>query len=268
MAGIEGSCKVCNHKKVALIDQLLRAGESMVSLSKKYGISRGTLGKHKSEHIGKVLSIEGKKGLISADELLLQTTENMQFVRKMMYACDEWLKDPDDHDKYFLGARGTEVDITYLEKNDEGRYNQVPRKATLQELLDSIANDGHYMVMKLESSHSDPRELLLKAVTKLERTVEMILKLNQEQKENTFKNKAMDKLDGDKVTGISFEEEIKMIILIILYANIDFFVWAYIHMKKEPENRKKYMKEMITLTKDIIENNKTIGYVLWTVYEF
>ena len=58
----------------------------------------------------------------------------------------------------------------------------------------------------------------------------------------------------EKIIKLSKKEK-ENIIPIILYANIDFFVWAYIDMKKEPENRKKYMKEMIVLTKDIIKKN-------------
>ena len=49
-----------------------------------------------------------------------------------------------------------------------------------------------------------------------------------------------------------------MIIPIILYANIDFFTWILIEMKKEKENKKKYLKEMIEITKDIIDNNKKL----------
>lgn len=54
------------------------------------------------------------------------------------------------------------------------------------------------------------------------------------------------------------KKEKSMIIPIILYANVDFFVWVYVYMKKEPENKKKYMREMIVLTKDIVENKRVI----------
>ena len=58
----------------------------------------------------------------------------------------------------------------------------------------------------------------------------------------------------EKIIKLSRKEK-ENIIPIILYANVDFFVWAYTDMKKEPENRKKYMKEMIILTKDIVKKN-------------
>jgi len=61
----------------------------------------------------------------------------------------------------------------------------------------------------------------------------------------------------EKVTKLSKKEK-EMIIPIILYANIDFFTWILIEMKKEKENKKKYLKEMIEITKDIIDNNKKL----------
>lgn len=59
----------------------------------------------------------------------------------------------------------------------------------------------------------------------------------------------------EKISKLSKKEK-KRIIPIILYANIDFFVWSYVYMKKDIKNIKIYMKEMVILTKDIIENNK------------
>jgi Ser/Thr protein kinase RdoA (MazF antagonist) len=61
----------------------------------------------------------------------------------------------------------------------------------------------------------------------------------------------------EKISKLSKKEK-NRIIPLMLHANVDFFVWAYNFMKKEPENKKKYMKEMIKLTKDIVENNKEI----------
>jgi len=61
----------------------------------------------------------------------------------------------------------------------------------------------------------------------------------------------------EKVSKLSKEEK-DMIIPIILKANVDFFVWAYIEMKKEKENKGKYMREMINSTENIIKNKEKI----------
>lgn len=55
-----------------------------------------------------------------------------------------------------------------------------------------------------------------------------------------------------KINNLSQEEE-KLIPNIILAENAGFFAWAYSHMKKEKENRYKYMKEMSLLSHKIIK---------------
>ena len=61
----------------------------------------------------------------------------------------------------------------------------------------------------------------------------------------------------EKVSKLTKEEK-EAIIPIILKANVDFFVWAYVWMKKEKENRGKYMREMVVSTKNIMENKGEI----------
>jgi Ser/Thr protein kinase RdoA (MazF antagonist) len=67
----------------------------------------------------------------------------------------------------------------------------------------------------------------------------------------------------EKVSKLSKEEK-DMIIPVILRANVDFFVWAYVWMKKERENRKKYMQEMVNSTKDIMKNKKKIHETIFS----
>ncbi len=55
-----------------------------------------------------------------------------------------------------------------------------------------------------------------------------------------------------KINKLSTEEE-KLIPNIILAENASFFAWAYSEMKKERENRYKYMKEMSELSHDMIK---------------
>lgn len=61
----------------------------------------------------------------------------------------------------------------------------------------------------------------------------------------------------EKVSKLSKEEK-KRIIPIILKANVDFFVWIYVHMKKEKGNKKRYMQEMIDSTENILKNKEKI----------
>ncbi len=59
----------------------------------------------------------------------------------------------------------------------------------------------------------------------------------------------------EKISKLSKKEK-RMIIPIILYESVDYYVWIVIDMQKEADNKKKYLKEMVVLTKDIIETGK------------
>jgi homoserine kinase type II len=61
----------------------------------------------------------------------------------------------------------------------------------------------------------------------------------------------------EKISKLEKEEK-GAIMPSILLANVDFFVWSYCFMKKERHNTKKYMNEMLVLTKDIVVNRKVM----------
>lgn len=207
-------CKVCEHPKVDIINQQIISGDkSLSSLAKLYGMNRATLAKHRDNCLtGLMVKNEATKTALTEDILLKQVQSYMELVRKMILACDEWLTDPEDPTKYFIGARGEEIDVVYQEINpDNGRVDAVQRKATLQLLLDKIESSDRYIIRGVTSNHSDPRDLLLKAITKLENTVSLIHKSTQNLAEWEFKKKAMLKADGQDVNEISFEKQVETI---------------------------------------------------------
>jgi Ser/Thr protein kinase RdoA (MazF antagonist) len=89
------------------------------------------------------------------------------------------------------------------------------------------------VAISLRASCSTKRKLDIKKIKIYLREYEKIIKLSKKEKESIISN--------------------------ILYANIDFFVWAYTDMKKDLKNRKKYINNIIILTKDIIENKIMIS---------
>lgn len=206
------TCKVCSHKKSAQIDIKIRNGSSLSSIGKQYGLSRTTIRNHRDECMVKILvEDEAMKDAIVGDVLIKQVNAQIELVHKLIKACDEWLTDPEDPDKYYLGPRGTEIDITYQEVDkDTGRILPIQRKATLQEIMQAIESEG-YIVKGVKFNHADPRELLLKSIGKLEGTVKMINESSQRLIEWEYQKKALAKLDEAGVGSITFEEQISNI---------------------------------------------------------
>lgn len=206
------TCKVCDHKKVAQINEKIRNGDSISSISKLYAISRDTITRHRDECMAKLLAEDKEaKEAIVGDSLIKQVREQIDYLHKIIVACDEWLTDPEDESKYYLGPRGEEVEIVYQQVDpDSGRITPSQRKATLQEILQAVESHG-YIVRGVKFSHSDPRELLIKGIGKLEGTVKMIHETSQRLIEWEHKKKALAKLDADGTGDITFEEQVNNI---------------------------------------------------------
>lgn len=203
-------CKVCDSKKVAQINQKIVNGDSIASISKIYGFARDTIKRHKKLCISPLLKQSNDEKELVGDSLIKQVEADITMIHKLVRACDEWLTDPDDPSKYFLGPRGDEIDIVYMAKDEEtGREKKTPQKANLQEMIDKV-EEGGFRIMNITHKHADPRELLLKAIAKLEGIVKMILDTTMAEIENKHKRAAIEKA-GTEGGTISFEKEINQI---------------------------------------------------------
>lgn len=111
-----------------------------------------------------------------------QLSRGLRRVNLLMDACDEWLKDAQDPERYDVGPRTGEVDITYEVEIEtetpkgEPRFRTEKRKKKLSELmatLEGYDEDGaRYCGWKKgETKHADPRELILKTANEARQTV-------------------------------------------------------------------------------------------------
>ena len=85
-------------------------------------------------------------------------------VNLILDACDDWLRDPEDPSRYYVGPRAEDVDVTYWELGSRG--NPVRRRAPLSTLLGRLQGGG-VNVSRWEFRHSDPRELFIKAAAQV-----------------------------------------------------------------------------------------------------
>jgi hypothetical protein len=210
MSGIKGKCKICDSKKASYINNKIVNGDSISSISKLYGFARDTIKRHKTLCISPLLKQSNDEKQLVGDSLVKQVEADIGMIHKLVRACDEWLTDPDDPSKYFIGARGNEIEVVYVELDPEtNRYEKVPRKASLQELVDKAENGG-VLIRSINIRAADPRELLLKSIAKLEGIVKMILETTQNEIENKHKRAVIDKAASEG-SMISFEKQISQI---------------------------------------------------------
>jgi hypothetical protein len=166
-------CSVCTHPQRTAIETAMVDQAEYRDIARQFGLSKDAVARHKESHLPARLAIAKEAQEVANGTDLLQELRTIgERVRLLSDACDRWLRDPDDPERYDIGPRAEEVQVTYLEYVGD---KPVRRKKRLSELL-SLALDGP-SVLLVETKYADPRDLVLKAYDRLQGQLELIAKL-------------------------------------------------------------------------------------------
>jgi hypothetical protein len=169
-------CTVCSHPQRGAIDRALVEGQSAPQIAAKYReISDDAVRRHAESHIPPALAkaaadSEGR----TAAATLEQLDRCIQRINLLFDACHEWLTDPDDPSRYYIGPRSEDLQVVYTAQDAEGK--PVRRKARLSELLNRVAGVAPE-VRLVETKHADPRELVLDTARRLEGQTELLARI-------------------------------------------------------------------------------------------
>jgi hypothetical protein len=178
-APVSRPCSVCSHERRHEIDQALIRRTPYRNITQRFGVSKYALSRHLKEHVPALLSkaYEAEERA-DADRLKGELERCFERVNLLFDACDRWLRDPDDPDRYDIGPRAEEMRVTYTDE-DGGRH-----KATLAELLSRVSESSsgagglqRISVTMVETKHADPRDLVLKTAARLQDQLELLAKL-------------------------------------------------------------------------------------------
>lgn len=178
--------------------------------------------KHKNQCITNTIVQSNKVKELVTKTLIENVESKITMMDKLIQGCADYLVDPEDPNKYFLGARGSEVNVVYVERREgkegeKGKVNHMQKKATLQALLDVVESTDRFIVQNAQVKHSDPRDLLLKGINELKAVSKMLIDAAQTIKDNEQKNKAYAKV-AEMGGVISIEKQVQMISEKIIFA--------------------------------------------------
>lgn len=119
------------------------------------------------------------------DFLMGKLDEIQDYLTKLINACDEWLTDPNDKDKYFLGDRADELTVVWLEEQANGKIAK--KRDTLQHLLDVALNTERGKALQyVQTGRTDTRKLMLESLRVAQQQIELIAKITGEMHEITM----------------------------------------------------------------------------------
>ena len=187
-------CTVCTHPDREAIDKaLVGHSTSIRGIGRQYGLKLDALRRHKAHHLaaaikhGKELADAAQAGVVArvgarvAEQAELEDVRSLDLfqqlrklfgiVDKLFDACDRFLLDPNNPERYDLNPRSHELEVTYLEvvgERKDGTQIVVPKKDLLSELLPRFEEKADTTVLGVRWKVTDPRRLVLEAAHRLE----------------------------------------------------------------------------------------------------
>ena len=154
--------EVDQHKnKKQIINALIR-GDTYRKISEKYDISQAALCRYmKKTLMERAAKAEYQRELKDGETILKAFERIIWDLQKMLDACKEYLQDPEDPNKYYLGPQAQEITVGYWTFDEDKKRGPVV-KEKLDVLLDEIRESGR-VVTSVQYKHADPRNLLIQA---------------------------------------------------------------------------------------------------------
>lgn len=167
-------CTVCASSNRATIDDALVSGRSMRDIAGQFALSRSAVARHRAHVSASLIVVREEHERLRTGSLMAEIERTYATARKLADACDRWLADPEDPERYDIGPRSEEVEVICQTAGEDGTPRTTRRR--LADILAQLEGAG-YPVVRVEMSHADPRELILKAGQSLTRQMQLVLSL-------------------------------------------------------------------------------------------
>jgi hypothetical protein len=164
-------------KREAIIKALIGGRQSLSQVGRRYGIAKQTLSDYmRARLLPKVAAQMAATDVRDAQSVLAKVQETMQFIDRLVASCDEWLRDPENPERYSLDPRDWEIKVIYnrvIGEDKKGNPITAKSKALLSALLKQTGED----VLYVEHRVTDPRDLLRTAALAAASLTEQIAKV-------------------------------------------------------------------------------------------
>jgi hypothetical protein len=196
-------CSICTHAQRTEIEIDLINSGTFRDVAGRYGVSVSAVHRHKkqghlasgllqlplqnsgsareafelrtADQAGQTMEVSAAvQGKIEKDggrarDVMVELERCFSRANLLFEACDRWLRDPEDPDRYDLNPRAEDVFITFSEQDGEGNV-RVRRKKRLSLLLEEVKGmrvGVGVEILTVETKSADPRKLVLDAIAEL-----------------------------------------------------------------------------------------------------
>lgn len=167
-------CKIEEHPQRDLIDKAIIEGETQQAIGKRFGVQQSAVSKYVWNQFAAHKAKADLQREVSHGEFVLRHMMRMlETLEKMRQSLVEYLSDPDDPSRFYLGPRATEIEVVYdaPRANEAGVYRE---RTKLQTLLEEV-RDGHpeFEMVEINVKTADARKLMLDVVNSTARQLQL-----------------------------------------------------------------------------------------------
>jgi hypothetical protein len=172
-------------------DKIVRAiiqGEaSLRVIAGQFGLPRSAVSRYLKDRLApQAAAVMAREEAGNGAALLDRLEAVMARMQKLYDACDEYLRDPNDPERYDLGPRAWDIDVTYRTA-EPGAGRMVTRRKSLDFLLLSLGEKG-YEPLEVRFRQADPRRLIIDTAAVLGKHLELLARIRGEAKDQAVTN--------------------------------------------------------------------------------
>ena len=175
--------KIDTHPKKQEIIRDISRGLTYKTIGEKYGISDAAICRYVKKEIIPAAALSMAEKKIDGETVLSELDLLIRQMRKTLNACDEALADPANPEKYYIGPKAKDIEVTFIDRTEPQR--PFTRKERLQELLDKNL-PKHSIVQELKSHQVDPSIILVKTAEALTKQLNLLARIQGQIKDVTI----------------------------------------------------------------------------------
>lgn len=184
-------CTICRDPRRAEINEALatKAG-SYRQIAERFSLNISTVFRHEKHVPAYVAKGARLVDLSNAEKVGRLMEETASGAKRLYDACEEWLRDPENPEKYYLGPRGEDIWVLleWTTLDVDGKAIRHRSKDLLHNIIQKIEDRTGRTVTNTSWKHADPRELILKASANLKDLIDTIVKIQAEAREQRREN--------------------------------------------------------------------------------
>jgi hypothetical protein len=166
-----------------IIKAICKGDQTFRAIAGQYGISKSTITSYvNGKFYQKVVAEAAKRDEKIGQSFLSRIEQVMHRMQKLYDACDEYLTDPNNPEKYDLTPRACEIDVKYRTVEPD-TDKMITRTEGLQTLLEKLDGQG-YQPWEIKMKVADPRKLIIETAKAITPQLELMAKIEGLVKEN------------------------------------------------------------------------------------